>query len=474
MKKVLFIILFLSLFSLRCTQPQVRWLSGGPDTPDTLLQRRLAIFKSDTLIHSPASLAKRDRIIADFFANRCNIFINSTDIINSWSWRVLKSWRDPKSRLTYYPPLDDKTFCALCHKFFPEKWSESICDSLFKMGFAYDYQQTNNVLPFSLSERNQLITTFLNEHTQESSMEKIAMDFTFYDIFNFFTVTKKESNQKMFCALCDSLFPQYWTKPICDAFYNWQHGRSNCFKVPPPSLTIYPIGDVTQGALDKYTHYLRDNYWNLFARRIKEEAVIYLSKIPISSYPDCYAVEIYLALTEDCPLRDEDWIKACNKINWNLHALFADYNANSLNVPKAQLTYINKNGNQLSFVRIKLLTQTLGRWDIDAAAYIYCDPLPDHINYNTSGETWYVCRSIRNSTALEAYDNFCSHPFANCYHAKRIANVRKFPSIKSPIITQIDSAVPLRLLSLYGDWFKVRYDPAYDHIGWVHKSVVKE
>lgn len=455
------------IFSFHCyTESQVHWLSGGPDTPDTLLQKQLAIFKSDTLIHSPASLAERDRIIADFLTKHREMATKDIATIQ----------RDLKMMLTYYPHqgLDDRIFCAFCDKFFPEKWTKSACDSLFKMGFAYDYRQTNNVSPFSLFERNQLINNFLNEHAQKSNVDEILTDFTFYDIFNFFTVTKKESDQKMFCALCDSLFPQYWTKPVCDAFYDWQHSKSNCFKTPPPSLTIYPVGDITQSALDKYTHYLRDNYWNLFARRIKEEAVIYLSKLPISSYPDCYTVEIYLALTEDCPLRGGDWIKACNKINWNLHALFADYNANGLNVPKAQLTYINKNGDQLSFVRIKLLTQTLGRWDIDAATYIYCDPLPDHINYNTSGETWYVCRSIRNSTALEAYDNFCSHPFANCYHAKRIANVRKFPSIKSPIITQIDSAVPLRLLSLYGDWFKVRYDPAYDHIGWVHKSVVKE
>jgi len=374
----------------------------------------------------------------------------------------------------YYPPLDDKTFCALCHKFLPEKWSESICDSLFKMGFAYDYQQTNNVLPFSLSERNQLITTFLNEHTQESSMEKIATDFTFYDIFNFFTVTKKKSDQKMFCALCDSLFPQYWTKPICDAFYDWQHSKSNRSKVPPPSLTIYPVGDITQSVLDKYTRYVRDNYWNLFARRIKEEAIIYLSKLPISSYPDCYTVEIYLALTEDCPLRGGDWIKACDKINRNLHALFANYNANGLNVPRVQLTYINKNGDQLSFIRIALLTRILGRWDISAAAYIYCDPLPDHINYNTSGETWYVCRSIQNSIALEAYDNFCSSPFPNYYCAKKNANIREAPSIKSSIIATVNNTTPLRLLSLYDNWLKVRYDTACGHIGWVHKSVVKE
>jgi len=258
-----------------------------------------------------------------------------------------------------------------------------------------------------------------------------------------------------------------------------------------PNRVIYSEEDIPQNVINKYASRLSaflgsedfkriiaeqnlnsDEEWvqkrlasKLFMERNQINGFVVLRKIEFPRFIDSYRVEIYLALTEDCPLINS-WRNPCGEIYSNLPLFFWIYPGEDKDawIPYAQIIYINKSGNQLCFNGINLT----GQYSFN----IYCDSPETAIN-DIFDSDW-ACRQNYTFKAQKALRKFFSHPFPNYYSAKKTANIRESFSMESPIIIQVDETTSLKLLSVYHNWYKVKYGYKLGQNGWVHKSVVKE
>jgi hypothetical protein len=80
-----------------------------------------------------------------------------------------------------------------------------------------------------------------------------------------------------------------------------------------------------------------------------------------------------------------------------------------------------------------------------------------------------------NKFKTNALRDFLSHPFKVNTRTNRRANIREDAGMNSKIVCQIPGNSPVKLLTIYKKWFKIRFN--YDgenRIGWIHSSCLEK